>query len=391
MNKNILMAQELFSFSKAIRRDFHQHPELGFQEKYTSSRIREELEKMNIQFESGIGETGVVALIPGKQPGKTIMLRFDMDALPITEKNAVDYASLNQGVMHACGHDGHMAIGLTTAKILSGLTRSCSGNIMIVFQPAEEGMGGAERMIKEGLLEKHRPDIALGMHIWNEKPLDWFGISPGPIMAGADFFEINITGKGGHGAIPENTKDPILASAQIITAIQSIVSRNISPKETAVVSITQISGGETYNVIPGEVLLKGTIRTFNKMVRAKVVERLEGIVAGVSRAMDCEASVKFIMTDPPTINDERITQTMISVAQELFPESIIDQKYQSMGSEDMAYFLEKIPGCYVYAGSRNEDKGFFQGHHHPEFDFDEEVLPKSTALMVAGALELLKA
>lgn len=390
MNKIIQLAQDSFPYLKTTRRDFHQHPELGFQEKYTSSRIREELGKMNIQYESGIGETGIVALIPGKQPGKTIMLRFDMDALPITEKNVVDYASLNEGVMHACGHDGHMAIGLTTAKILSGLPDDLAGKIMIVFQPAEEGMGGAERMIKEGLLEKYRPDFALGMHIWNEKPLGWFGISPGPIMAGADFFEIQITGKGGHGALPENTKDPILTSAQMITALQSIVSRNISPKDTAVVSITQINGGETYNVIPGEVLLKGTIRTFNKTTRAKIVERLEEIVAGVSKAMDCEAFVKFIMTDPPTINDEQIVKKMILAAREIFPDSIIDEKYQSMGSEDMAYFLEKIPGCYIYVGSRNEEKGFFQGHHHPEFDFDEEVLSKSTALMIAGVMELQK-
>lgn len=389
MKNFIQQANELFPYSQQLRREFHQNPELGFQEHYSSKRIAEELEKMKIQFETGVGITGVVATIEGKSPGKTVLLRFDMDALPITEKNQVDYASKNNGVMHACGHDGHMAIGLTAARILSSWMKDYSGKVEIVFQPAEEGLGGAEKMINEGLLKRLKPDIAIGMHVWNEKPLGWFGISPGAVMAGADFFEICVTGKGGHGALPENTRDPILATAQIITALQSIVSRNISPKETAVLSITQIMGGETYNVIPGEVLLKGTIRTFKKGVRDNLIDRMENIIEGISNGMGCSASLKFVMTDPPTVNDESITRKLITLTKELFPESVIDSDYRSMGSEDMAYFLEKVPGCYVYIGSRNEQKGLIQGHHHPEFDFDEQVLPEAVALMVSSTIGLL--
>ncbi len=389
MKQSIQLAENLFSYSQELRRDFHQHPELGFQEKYSSSRIVSELDKMNVFYQKGLADTGVLAQIQGEKPGKTVLLRFDMDALPITEMNKVEYASRNPGCMHACGHDGHMAIGLTCAKILSGMNESFPGTIAIVFQPAEEGLGGAERMIKEGLLQNLKPDYAVGIHIWNEKPLGWLGISPGPIMAGADFFEITIIGKGGHGAIPENTQDPILASAQIITALQSIISRNVSPKDTAVLSITQISGGETYNVIPGEVSIKGTIRSFDKKVRFNVVEHLELIVKKISEGMGCSGSVKFIMTDPPTVNDEYVTNRIRKAAIDLFTSAEIDSQYRSMGSEDMAYFLEKIPGCYIYIGSKNTELGLIQGHHHPEFNFDEQVLPKAAALMVAGAIELL--
>jgi amidohydrolase len=312
-----------------------------------------------------------------------------MDALPLQEETGADYQSVIPGKMHACGHDGHMAIGLVVARMLVEDKENLPGIIKLLFQPAEEGAGGAEKMITEGALENPKPDAALGIHIWNEKPLNWLGITKGPVMAGADFFEIQITGRGGHGAIPEKTADPIVAAAQIITALQSVVGRNVSPKDTAVVSITQIRGGETYNIIPGIVEIKGTIRSFQKEVHALLVERIQAIVESIAGAMLCSAKITWIMSDPPLVNDPSITEVVLASAKEILPLHFIDEDYQSMGSEDMALILEKIPGCYIYIGSANTQKGLDFGHHHPRFDFDEIVLPQAAALVTACAMNIL--
>jgi len=372
-----------------FRRDFHQNPELGFQEFRSSAIIEKELIALNIPVKTGIAQTGVVGLIQGGKGGKIVLLRFDMDALALQEETGTKYQSLTPGRMHACGHDGHMAIGLTVARMLSELRTELPGTIKLVFQPAEEGAGGAESMIAEGVLENPKPDYALGVHIWNEKPLGWLGITPGAVMAGADFFEIRIEGRGGHGAIPEKTADPIVAAAQIINALQTVVSRNISPRDAGVVSITHIHGGETYNVIPGSVLMKGTIRSFKKDIHDLLAQRIHDIAESTARAMACVAKVTWIMSDPPLVNDPMVTQSVLASAGKVLPEHETDQNYQSMGSEDMALIQERIPGCYVYVGSANSEKGLVFGHHHPRFDFDEAVLPQAAALVAASAVDLL--
>jgi amidohydrolase len=373
----------------SLRRDFHIHPELGFEEVRSSGIIQQELTKLRIPLKIGIAQTGVVGIIKGERPGKTVLLRFDMDALALQEETGVAYQSQTPGKMHACGHDGHMAIGLGVANLLAGKKSELPGTIKLIFQPAEEGAGGAERMIAEGILDSPKPDFALGIHIWNEKPLGWLGITPGAVMAGADFFEIRIEGRGGHGAIPEKTADPIVTSAMTINALQSVISRNVSPRDCGVVSITQVRGGETYNVIPGSVELKGTIRSFQKDVHDLLVSRIQDISNSVAGSMQCEAKITWIMSDPPLMNDPFVTRLVFDATKRTLPNHSIDQNYQSMGSEDMALIQEKIPGCYIYIGSANAEKGLNFGHHHPKFNFDEIVLSQAAALICASAIELL--
>src|SRR6266498_1308136 len=255
-------SQELFPYTQSLRRDFHKHPELGFREIRTGGIVAKELESLGIEVTKGVGKTGVIGLLEGARPGPTLLLRFDMDALPIVEETGAEYSSQNNGVMHACGHDGHTAIGLTVAKLLNAHRDELAGTIKFCFQPSEEGtngeeIGGAEMMMQDGLFDSPKVDMALALHLWNEQPLGWLGISGGPTMAGAELFSIKITGQGGHGAIPNVTIDPIVASTQIVTALQTIVSRNVSPLDTAVVSITTFHSGTAFNVIPAEAILGG--------------------------------------------------------------------------------------------------------------------------------------
>ena len=382
-------ANQLFGFSQEIRRDLHRHPELGFNEFRTSKKIVEVLNSLGLETQSGIAKTGVVATIEGNEPGPVILLRFDMDALPIQEMNATDYASKTPSVMHACGHDGHVAIGLTVAKILTAHRNELRGSIKLMFQPAEEGQGGADVMIQEGVLENPKPDYALALHIWNEKPLGWMGISAGPMMAAADIFEVKINGKGGHGALPHQSYDPIVASAQIVLGLQTIVSRNVSPLEPAVVSITQISGGETYNVIPAQVSMKGTIRTYSKAVRDSVVERFRLIVDKTAETHQCQAEINISVLSSAVVNSDDTTRLVQSTAAKLYPMENIDTSFRTMGSEDMASVLELVPGCYFMVGSANAAAGLDYKHHHPRFDFDESVLPKGAAMIAGAALEIM--
>jgi amidohydrolase len=267
MTDYLAEANELFEYTRQLRRDFHAHPELGFQEVRTAGVVASELKDLGLEVTPRIAETGVVALLEGNKAGPVVLLRFDMDALPITEETGAEYASQTPGIMHACGHDGHTAIGLTVARLLRNHRRELAGTVKLVFQPAEEGLGGAERMVAEGVLENPRPDLALSLHIWNDSPLGWLGIVKGPVMAASEVFTVTITGKGGHGALPHLAVDPVLAAAHTITAVQSIVSRNVPPLKSGVVSFTALSGGEAFNVIPNTVQLKGTIRTFEQGVR----------------------------------------------------------------------------------------------------------------------------
>ncbi|MGE5249665.1 MAG: M20 metallopeptidase family protein, partial [Bacteroidota bacterium] len=304
-------ALRLFDYTQSMRRDFHMHPELGFNEIRTGGIVARELESLGLEVTKGVGRTGVVGLLEGARPGPTLLLRFDMDALPILEQTAAEYASTNPGVMHACGHDGHTAIGLTVARMLNELRHELAGTVKFVFQPSEEstgdeGLGGAEMMIRDGVLSDPKPDYALGLHLWNEQPLGWLGVAAGPVMAGAEQFKVTIQGKGGHGAVPHATRDPMLAAAHVITALQSIVSRNVAPLETAVVSVTSVHGGTAFNVIPQDVTLEGTIRTFDLGVRGRVLERFSDIVDGVAGALGCTTRIELKQLTPAVINDDRV-------------------------------------------------------------------------------------
>ncbi|MBI3739663.1 MAG: amidohydrolase [Chloroflexi bacterium] len=389
-------AKSLFTYTQSMRRDFHIHPELGFHEVRTGGIVAKELESLGLEVTKGIGKTGVVGLLEGSKPGPTILLRFDMDALPIVEDTGAKYASENHGVMHACGHDGHTAMGLTVAKILYKHRNELAGTIKFCFQPSEEGyngeeMGGAQMMIRDGVLDGPKVDHTLSMHLWNERPLGWVGVAQGPVMAGAEQFTIKLTGKGGHGAAPHTTIDPIVTAAQIINALQTITSRNIAPLQSAVVSVTTVHSGTAFNVIPQEAELTGTIRTFDLEVRKKVLERFEQITRGVGETMGCKVEINVQRVTPAVINDDAVSANVQRTARELLPDSQLDtSSYLTMGAEDMAFMQEKVPGCYFFIGSNNKEKHLDYGHHHPKFDFDEEALIRGSALMAAAAADMLK-
>ncbi len=383
-------AESLFDYTQSLRRDFHMHPELGFQEVRTAGIVARELQSLGLEVTTGVGKTGVVAVIEGRKPGPVLLLRADMDALPITEETGAAYASQNPGVMHACGHDGHTAILLTVAKMLNKIRNELPGSVKLVFQPAEEGMGGAEGMLRDGVLENPKVDYVLGLHLWNEKPLGWLGIAPGPYMAGADEFKLTLTGKGGHAAQPHTTADPIAAGAHIITALQTIVARNVAPIDTAVVSVTTFHGGHAFNVIPQSVEMTGTIRTFKPEVREKALRRFEEIAQGVAQSLGCQAEVTFYNTAPAVINDARIAEIVQQAAGQVLPNHHIDaNNMATMGSEDFAFFLNRAPGAFFFVGSANPERGLNYSHHHPRFDIDEAALPHAAALMAQAAVNIL--
>lgn len=382
-------AKEYFSYTQGLRRDFHAHPELGFQEVRTAGIVADELRKLGIEITTGVAETGVIGIIEGNGPGPVVLLRFDMDALPIEEETNAPYQSENPGVMHACGHDGHTSIGLTVAKILHKYQDQWKGTVKLVFQPAEEGMGGAKRMVEEGVLENPRPDFSLGMHVWNDIPVGQIAAAPGPIMAQADLMTIKIRGKGAHGASPHLGADPILAASQVVSAAQSVVARNVNPMETAVISITSIHGGTTFNVIPETVEMKGTIRTFLPEVREVVVSRFSELVNKVAEGMGCTAELNIEQVTLAVRNDERLAALVAETLPEVLPEVSYLPELRTMGSEDMAFLMDDVPGCFVFVGSQNKEKGLDYGHHHPKFDIDEEALVHGVTLISACAVKLL--
>ena len=384
-------AQELFEYTQSMRRDFHTHPELGFHEVRTAGIVAKELTNLGLEVHTGVGGTGIVAVLEGTRPGPVVLVRADMDALPIIEETGAPYASQNPGVMHACGHDGHTAALLTVARMLNNHQMELAGTVKFMFQPAEEGMGGAEAMIAAGVLGNPKVDIALALHVWNEKPVGWIGIANGPAMAGAEIFKIKIRGKGGHGAAPHLAVDPILASAQVITALQGIVARNVAPLQTAVVSICTIHAGETFNVIPPAVEMTGTIRTFESAVRILVLDRFNKTIRSVAEAMGCEADIDIQRLTPATINQSDVSAQVASVARCVFPDADVDgANFITMGSEDFSFILEKVPGCFFFIGSANHEKGLDASHHHPKFDIDETALPMGVALMTAAVMDILK-
>ncbi len=373
--------QELQPSLVQWRRDFHRFPELGFQEKRTSTAIAEKLTAWGIPHQTEVATTGIVATIAGKKAStqtkqpKVLAIRADMDALPIQEENIISYKSQIDGLMHACGHDGHTAIALGTAKYLWEHRQDFSGIVKIIFQPAEEGPGGAKPMIEAGVLENPKVDAMIGLHIWNNLPLGTVGVRAGALMAATEFFHCKITGRGGHGALPHQTIDSILVAAQVVNTIHSIVSRNVSPLESAVISIGEFHAGSATNIIADSAKISGTVRYFTPEVGVKLAARLEEVIAGVCAAHGASYELDYTKLYPPVINDRAISELVRSVAENVIetPAGIVPE-CQTMGGEDMSFFLEAVAGCYFFLGSANPDKGLGYPHHHPRFNFDESVL-----------------
>ncbi len=382
-------AHSLATYTCDLRRDFHRHPELGFKEVRSAEIIARELSALEIEVKTGVGETGVVGLMHGHQAGRVVLLRFDMDALPVMEETGAEYASLNPGVMHACGHDSHMAIGLTVARLLAAHSHDFDGTVKLMFQPGEEGLGGAQRMIAGGVLDNPKPQVALAMHVWNDQPVGWIGVTPGPAMAAADTFQIKISGKGGHGASPHLANDPVVAAAQLVNAMQTITSRNVSPLQAAVVTIASIHAGEAFTVIPSEAVLTGTLRTFEPSVRDTVIGHFGQIVENTAHAFGCEAQYEIKSITPAVINHPAVTSRIQQVVRNMLPQVDLDTHEITMGSEDMAFVQQKIPGCYIFIGSANHANGLDAPHHNAKFDIDESVLPIGAGLMSAAAVDIL--
>jgi amidohydrolase len=366
----------------AWRRDFHAHPELGFQEHRTARVIADLLRDWGYQVQTGVATTGVVALLAGAEPGPVVMLRFDMDALPITEANDVDYASQNDGVMHACGHDAHITIGLGVAKLMADRHAEMAGTLKLVFQPAEEGMNGAEVMVEEGVLENPRPDICIAAHVWNEQPAGAVNVTPGPVMAAAERWRCTIHGEGGHGALPHQTVDPIVATAQVVSAMQTIVSRNVSPLKTAVVTVGSVHGGTTFNVIPPAVELTGTIRTYDAEVREMVLQRMHQVVEGVAEACGGAADLEIVPLTPAVVNDPEVADVVRAAAEQVVGGEHVATGQRMVASEDAAFFLREIPGCYFFLGSGRVASGADVTYHNPNFNLDEAVLPVGVSVML---------
>ena len=373
----------------AWRRDFHRHPELGFHEVRTAGIVARHLSDLGLEVQTGVGQTGVVGVLGGARPGPVVMLRFDMDALPIEEANDTDYASQNPGVMHACGHDAHTAIGMGIAQLMAAHRQRLPGTVKFVFQPAEEGCGGALSMIEAGVLESPRPDVALGLHVWNSMPVGEAQIGGGPVMAAAGMFTIGVRGKGGHGALPHQTVDAVLVGSAIVNALQSIVARNVSPREPAVVSVGTFQAGSAFNVVTGAAELTGTFRSFDDETHALLGRRIREVAHGTAQAMGATLDVDIRTISPVTVNDAQVAVLVRDSAVDVLgPERVAAEQF-TMGAEDMSEFLKRVPGCFFFVGSRNDARGFNAPHHNPHFDIDEDALPLGVAILAHSAVRYL--
>jgi amidohydrolase len=363
------------------RHQIHAHPETAFEEHKTAAFVAERLESFGITVERGIAGTGVIGTLRGSVEGRrAIALRADMDALHIDEQNAFSHASQERGRMHACGHDGHTAMLLGAAKHLAE-TRNFAGTIHFIFQPAEENEGGARVMIEEGVLEKYPVDAVYGMHNWPEMPAGRFAIQPGPMMAAFDIFEITIKGRGGHAAMPHLAVDPVVAAAQVVNGLQTIASRNTHPLESAVVSVTQIHGGDTWNVIPETVVLRGTTRSFSSAVRDQMGPRIRRIADGACRSYGAEMELTYERRYPPTLNAAAETEIAAAAAASIVGESNVARELlPSMGAEDFAFFLERKPGAYIWIGNGTGETGGML--HSPHYDVNDAVLPLGASYWV---------
>lgn len=385
------LVDEVLKYSRSLseyiirmRRDFHMHPELKWEERRTSSIVERELRELRIDV-IRVAETGVVGVLKGSGEGPVVGIRADMDALPIQEGNDVPYRSRVPGKMHACGHDAHTAMLLGAAKVLAKVRERINGTVKLIFQPAEEGGLGAKAMVESGALDDVK--AFFGIHVWSMLPAGVVGIKEGPMMAGADAFTIKVKGMGGHGAQPHEAVDPIPPACDIVNALHRIVSREVPALQPAVISVTMVKGGTTFNVIPEEVTLAGTIRTFDEGLRNKIIDRIKSIVKHYAEAWGCEG--RFELSEgyvPPTINDARVTSIVKRVASKL---TKVVEGEPTMGAEDFAFYGRKAPAAFAVLGVRNEAKGIIYPHHHPRFNVDEDVLWLGTAIYSLVALELL--
>ncbi len=373
------------------RRELHEMPEIGFELQQTSRYVRECLDRMGIAYRTA-AKTGIVALIEGGNPGPTLALRSDMDALPIIEETGLSFASTN-GNMHACGHDAHMAMLLGTAKIINGIRDQLSGNVKLLFQPGEEGHGGAEQMIADGCLENPPVDAVAGLHvgqIFPEVKTGQIGICEGPILAAATAFTVTVNGKSTHGALPHLGVDAITVAAEIILALQKIISREMNPLDPAVLTVGKINGGEAFNIVTSRVTFSGDFRTLHEADRQFVTERMDEICYSVAKANRAEAVVEILRGYPPTVNNPDIVKKVISAASNVIgSDDIIEITKPNMGTEDMSLYLEKVPGAFFVLGTGNPEKGITYPHHNSKFDLDEDTLWIGPAIYCQLALDYL--
>ena len=371
------------------RRAIHQQPELAYQEVKTAARVAERLTELGIEHRTGIAETGVIGIIEGTRPGRTVILRGDMDALPILEETPVPFASQNPGVMHACGHDTHTAMLLGAAQLLNERRDLLAGTVKLMFQPAEEGGGGAKRMLDEGLLEAPAVDAAFMIHVHPDLPMGKVGFRAGPSMAGMCRFEIAVRGKGGHAARPHMAVDPVVISAHVVTALQTLVSRELDPTAMGLITLGSITSGTAANIIPDTALIKGTIRAHDKRVMEHLRGRLADLATGVASAMRATADVRFGMAYPPLASDEAMTELAAGAARQLLGGDRVEEVPITMGSEDFAYVLERVPGSVVRLGVRKEGWERALPVHTATFDIDEDALPIGAATMASIAIAYL--
>lgn len=374
----------------ATRRDLHQHPELAHQERRTAALVATRLRELGFdEVRTEVGQTGVVGLLRGGQPGKTLLLRADMDGLPLIEHDrGQPYRSTIEGAHHACGHDGHVAILLMVAEILAGVRDRLAGQITFVFQPAEERVNGARGMIDEGALTP-APDGCFGLHLWNDLEVGRVDARSGPAYASADAFLIVLSAPGGHAAMPHQTPDPIVAAAHLVVALQSVMSRRISPFEPAVLTIGSIHGGTAPNIIPSRAELQGTLRAFDPALRDQLLERIGEVMEAVASITGVRAEMTLTDSCPATINNGPMAELVRGVAARVLGPENVSQRVQTTGSEDMSLFLNAVPGCFFFVGSGNRERQLASPHHSPTFDFDEAALEVGVTMLVHCALEFL--
>jgi len=368
------------------RRDLHRIPETAYTERKTSAYVTDVLTGEGLQVQTGIARFGVVGLMDTKRPGPTLMIRADMDALPIEEETGLPFASIHQGAMHACGHDAHMTMVLGAARVLKKINDGLDGNIKFVFQPAEEGPGGAKPMIDAGVMENPEVDYALGCHVWPSIPEGNIGIKPGVFMAAMNRFDIRIMGEGGHGAMPHLCIDALEVGTQVVSALQRIVSRHMNPLDPTVLTIGEFHAGTAFNVIPNEAVMSGTTRTFDTETWRTWDARIEKIVRGVCESMGARYELNFQFSYPPTINHEAFSQTVRACAEKAVGKDRVVEPEPTMGGEDMSYYLQKAKGCFFALGvGREGDVNL----HHSKFDFNEDVLLLGVEMYCRVALDLL--
>ncbi|RDI95453.1 amidohydrolase [Meiothermus sp. QL-1] len=373
----------------AMRRDFHQHPELAFQEVRTSGKLAEFLEGLGLEVTRGVAQTGVVARLRGARPGRTVLVRADIDALPIQEESGVAYSSRVPGVMHACGHDAHAAIAAHVAAVLVQQREELAGEVRFVFQPAEEIVAGARPMVEAGVLEG--VERVVGLHLDSLLPAGMVAVRPGPSMAAADAFTLHLRGKGTHAAMPHQGVDTVLMAAQIIVALQSLVSRETDPLGAAVVTVATVTAGEgAHNIIPETATLRGTLRTFDSSLRERLMRRIEALSEGVARAMGGEARVEWRPGSPAVVNDAALVERFRAVAREVVGEERLREAQPVMGGDDMAEFLQRRPGVYFWLGAGSPDPAQNRPHHHPGFWIDEQALPLGVELLVRTVHDFLR-